>query len=93
MGPGHADNCRASRKVVVDGIERFCCFIDPDDGSCEFAADYAIYGESNHPDDYTDTCDSHLEEMIGTPSWLTEPNRSWTLYLLEGDPESERIEK
>lgn len=72
--------------------EPFCCIVD-----CGNDAEYAIYGESNHPDDNTHACEAHVGALLGTPvfagqtkegvpyEWTKPENLSWTVVMLSGD--------
>lgn len=60
---------------------RFCCLWD-----CELEARFNIIGESNHPDDETDSCEEHVGVMLGSPDWLETDNIAWTVVDI---PETE----
>ena len=51
-----------------------CCVV-----GCFGKAEYEIYGESGDPDDSTTACSVHVGDLLGTPSWRTPPNHSWTV--------------
>lgn len=56
---------------VVRKQQLRCCIME-----CGRPAEFEIYGESNHPEDYTESCEEHVGALLGTPDWLTEDNRN-----------------
>lgn len=73
--------------MIVNGIDRWCCLIIEESGErCTNEEDiYQILGESNHPDDTTDSCGEHLAVMLGSPDWLPKDNHQWTVVELIAD--------
>lgn len=64
--------CPECKHVICDWMfeearkknEAVCCFITSDGKGCEKKAEYAIYYGTS-PDDYTESCSSHIGELAG----------------------------
>ena len=61
--------------------EQKCCLM-VDGERCGKDAEFAIYGESSHPDDETMGCEDHVGALLGSPTWLKKDNLSWTVSVL-----------
>lgn len=57
-----------------------CCVI-----GCGKPAEFEIAGGSGHFEDFTHACEDHVGELLGTPDWLDEENREWTVTVMEGE--------
>ena len=55
-----------------------CCFPE-----CSKDSEFTIYGSSGHPDDYTESCESHIGILLGTPESVEVSNEYWTVYPVE----------
>lgn len=49
---------------------------------CGKAAEFAVYGGSEHPEDYTDACEAHVGVMLGTPMFVEGDNVRWTVEVI-----------
>jgi len=58
-------------------MKPLCCVI-----GCFNEPEFDIYGESGHPEDSTQACESHVGVLLGTPEWLAKDNRSWSVVQI-----------
>ena len=58
-----------------------CCVV-----GCRKNGEYEIYGESNHPDDNTVSCEEHIGRLLGSPAFTEDVNKSWTVVSRQIEP-------
>mgnify|MGYP001576680925 CR=1 FL=1 len=61
-----------------------CCAMTNGE-QCDAPAEFAIYGESAHPDDNTESCEAHVGALLGSPLWLKKENSQWTVVFIAKD--------
>ena len=63
-----------------------CCFIGPGLRStlkgCTHDAEFRIYAQDGHPNDWTSSCEEHVGAMLGTPTWKAVENQWWRIQAI-----------